>query len=104
MIRVAVSILNHNSAQNTIACVQSLLVAEKAACGSCHLEIFIADNASGDEDQQQLRRPLEQLASVHFQINNENLGFSAGHNRSGLCYEQRYLCICIDGQRVFSGF
>lgn len=82
MTRVAVSILNYQSAQSTIACVQSLLIAEKATNGTCQLEVFVADNASGNEEQQQLRQFLEGLPNAHFQANNENLGFSAGHNRN----------------------
>ena len=82
MTRVAVSILNHNGAQDTIACIQSLLLAGETVGGTCQLEIFIADNASDSEDQHQLRRFLEGVPNTHFQENAENLGFSAGHNRN----------------------
>lgn len=78
--RVAVSILNHQSANSTIACVQSLLTAGLAVGDRLELEIFVADNASGTAEQQELQRSLEGLSNVHFRINNENLGFSAGHN------------------------
>ena len=80
MIRVAVSVLNYNSAQSTIACIQSLLVAEKATAGNCELEIYLSDNASGEEDQHQLSTSMGELATVHFWVNKENLGFSVGHN------------------------
>lgn len=82
MTRVAVSILNFNSAQSTIACVDSLLVAEKAAGDRCQLEIFIADNASALEDQQELQQSLREKVAVHLKVNDENLGFSAGHNQN----------------------
>jgi GT2 family glycosyltransferase len=79
-VTVTVSILNHNSAQSTIACVKSLLIAGKAVGNDYRLEVFIADNASGCDEQHQLRQFLDEFPNVHFQINDENLGFSAGHN------------------------
>jgi len=80
--RLAVSILNYNSAQSTIACIQSLLVAAKSASETCHLEIFISDNGSKAEDQRQLQQAMEEIPTVHLRINDKNLGFSAGHNRN----------------------
>jgi len=82
MTKVAVSMLNYKSAQSTIECIESLLVAGQAANGKCDLEIFLSDNASGEEDQRQLEVFLGELATVHFHINEENLGFSAGHNQN----------------------
>ena len=82
MSRVAVSILSHNSAQSTIACVQSLLAAEEAGGNRYQLDIFISDNASDAEDQQKLQLSLYESAKLHLQLNSENLGFSAGHNRN----------------------
>ena len=82
MNRIAVSVLNYNSARSTIECIESLLLAEKGTSGKCQLEIYISDNASGEEDQRQLQVFLEKIATLQFQINVENLGFSAGHNRN----------------------
>jgi len=80
--RVAVSVLNFKSAPSTIACVRSLLIAAQTASKTCRLEIFVADNASGSEEQQQLQLFLNEFENTHFQVNTENLGFSAGHNRN----------------------
>jgi GT2 family glycosyltransferase len=82
MIQVAVSILNHNSADISIACIQSLLIAVMAASSTCELEIYISDNASEAEDQRLLQQSLQEIATVHLVLNDENLGFSAGHNRN----------------------
>jgi GT2 family glycosyltransferase len=82
VIRVAVSVLNHNGAESTIACVQSLLAAEQAAAETCELVVHVADNASGETEQHQLRRSLGDVSNVHFHVNDRNLGFSAGHNRN----------------------
>lgn len=82
MVRVAVSILNYNSAQSTVACVQSLLEAGKKQGGEHLLEIFVADNASDELDRRHLQKSLEQLPNVRLQINLENMGFAAGQNRN----------------------
>ena len=78
--RIAVSILNYNSAPSTIACVQSLMNAEEAAKGSYRLDLYVSDNASSDEDQQQLQHAISLAPNVHFKNNSKNLGFAAGHN------------------------
>mgnify|MGYP000445195216 CR=1 FL=1 len=57
-----------------------LLVAAKAVSGSCELEIYLSDNASDTEDQQQLLAFMGEMDALHFHVNDENLGFSAGHN------------------------
>lgn len=80
--RVAVSLLNYHGAQNTIACVQSLMRAAANASSCCRLEIFIFDNGSGAAQTQWLTRSLEKLDGVHLQCSPGNLGFSAGHNRN----------------------
>jgi GT2 family glycosyltransferase len=82
MTRVAVSILNHNSATSTIACVRSVLAAAKVAGNDCRLDVFVADNASGNQEGLQLQRSLDGVANTHLHINSKNLGFAAGHNRN----------------------
>ena len=80
MTRVAVSILNYNSAQSTIACVQSLLDACHQTNGSYFLDIFVADNDSISDERLRLQQLLEELPNTHFRKTPENLGFAAGHN------------------------
>jgi len=82
MIRVAVSILNHNSSQSTVACVQSLLNAEQEKGGAYLIEVFVADNASGKRDQHTLQQALAELPNVYVQMNPDNMGFAAGHNHN----------------------
>ena len=82
MVRIAVSILNHNSAQSTVACVQSLLNAAQEQSGACLLEIFVADNASAERDRHTLQQSLTELPNVYVQMNSGNMGFAAGHNRN----------------------
>ena len=80
MKRVAVSILNYNSTQSTIACVRSLLNARHETGGSNLSEVFIADNDSSADEWHQLQKSLAGLPDVHLQLNAVNQGFSAGHN------------------------
>jgi len=80
MIQVAVSLLNYNSSQNTIACVESLLNAGHEAKESYLLNIFVTDNDSLADEQAELEQSLAKLPAVHLQVNTENRGFSAGHN------------------------
>ena len=82
MIHLAVSILNHNSAKSTVACVNSLRVANEPVESACQLEIFVSDNASNPDDRSQLREALSDYDVVSLQFNDENLGFSTGHNRN----------------------
>lgn len=76
---VAVSILNHNSAQSTVACIQSLLVADQVGYV---LEVIVADNASEEGDRRYLQQSIVDQRNVKLRINSENLGFAAGHNRN----------------------
>jgi GT2 family glycosyltransferase len=82
VIHVAVSILNYNSSESTIACVQSLLAASRETGDSYDLDIFVADNDSAIDDQRQLQLSLAELAEVHLQVNSTNRGFAAGHNNN----------------------
>ena len=82
MIRVAVSILNHNSAESTIACVQSLLRPDHMESLGCHLDIVVADNDSGENERLQLQQSLAEIPNVQLQMNSRNLGFAAGHNHN----------------------
>jgi GT2 family glycosyltransferase len=82
MTLIAVSILNFKSFGHTIACVESVLGASRAAGELCTVEIFVADNSSIDDEHGQLQLAFSNLTNVHLQINAVNLGFSAGHNRN----------------------
>jgi len=82
VIRVAISILNFKNAEATIDCAQSLLCASEAVRPACLVEVFVADNGSGDDEQHQLQQAIPAMVNVHLQLNAENLGFSAGHNRN----------------------
>jgi GT2 family glycosyltransferase len=70
--RVAVVVLNHNGADDTIACLRSLSDLD-AAPG----RIQIVDNASTDDSVDRIRTALPE---IDLSINATNLGFGAGLN------------------------
>lgn len=82
MTLVAVSVLNYKGAAATIACVKSLLGAGEVASAACPVQVFVADNGSGGDEQHQLQQAFSGMGNVHLRLNAENLGFSAGHNRN----------------------
>ena len=78
--RVAVSILNYNSAEETTACVQSLLDAYHDYNEVYVLDLFVTDNHSTADDQSKLKQSLAEMPRVNLRLNPENKGFAAGHN------------------------
>jgi hypothetical protein len=54
MLTITVSILNYEASRATIACVQSLLVAEIDDGDKYQLQIHVADNASNSENKMQV--------------------------------------------------
>lgn len=78
--RVAVSILNYNSADETLACVQSLLDAHDETDELTILSVFVTDNHSMVDDQSKLKQSLAEISCVNLRLNPENKGFAAGHN------------------------
>jgi GT2 family glycosyltransferase len=80
--RIAVSILNFNSAAATVACVRSLLRTLPGNESEYSLEIFVADNGSVPPDRALLQETLANMDGVRLARHSENLGFAAGHNRN----------------------
>jgi len=81
MIRIAVSILNFNSAESTTACVRSV-VSSPCIDGDREVSVFVTDNGSDARDSSHLEELLATLEEVHIRIHPVNLGFAAGHNRN----------------------
>lgn len=82
MTLVAISILGFNRVNRTIDCVQSLLSAEKAADGQYQIQIQLTDNGSDPDEYSRLQEGFGNHTNIHLQRNNENIGFSAGHNQN----------------------
>jgi len=70
--QVAAVVLNHNGADDTIACVESL-----RALNTPPGTIALIDNASADDSASRLRTALPEVSLT---VNSSNLGFGAGQN------------------------
>jgi GT2 family glycosyltransferase len=77
--KILISILNWNSAIDTIRCVQSVL--ELIPVDAYDVKIFVIDNASELNDYRVLKEGVENLG-VSIYRNTINLGFAGGHNIS----------------------
>jgi GT2 family glycosyltransferase len=73
MVRIATITLNWNNAEETLACVNSLLLA-----GAQAEHLFVVENGSSDDSLQVLRENLPNLISLI--ANPTNQGFAAGNN------------------------
>src|SRR5262245_60529224 len=70
--KVTVVILNYKRAEDTIACVRSVL-----ASGYPDFGILLVDNASGDGSAERLAEAFPELPLVRHA---ENLGYAGGNN------------------------
>lgn len=77
--KILVSILNWNSAADTIRCVESVL--KLNPIDEYDVEISVIDNASEADDYDILRKAAEELR-IPICRNVTNLGFAGGHNIS----------------------
>ena len=88
MVKMHVVILNWNGAEDTIECLDSLLVQSNVS-----LECIVVDNCSSDDS---VRRIRERFPLVHMIENKENLGFPAGMNvgiRFALSHGAKYVLL-----------
>jgi GT2 family glycosyltransferase len=72
----AVVILNYNTFEDTVVCVDS--IKKYTACSS--YKVYVVDNASPDKSGQLLTSKYAQDDKVQVLISEKNLGFSGGNN------------------------
>ena len=75
--RVVISILNWNSAQDTLNCIRSVLASSLDSKDKMH--IYVLDNGSDMEDYGILKDGIDH-SRVEMIRMEENIGFAAGHN------------------------
>lgn len=76
-VRVLISILNWNHAENTQACLRSLQQAGYLA--RTDIQVVVTDNGSAAEDTERAALAAAECG-VQFRRNAQNLGFAGGHN------------------------
>lgn len=73
--RIGAVVLNYNSAEDTISCIQSLLLQE-----GIKLHVVVVDNASADDSLRKIEAAFQDVSSVTVLPMKENVGFSRGNN------------------------
>lgn len=90
---ISAVIINYNSAEFTLPCVDSLLTQEFAGESSVadgQVEVIVVDNASGAEDRATLDRLPEQVVRID---SDRNLGYGGAANRGFDVARGRYLLL-----------
>lgn len=73
--KTAIILLNFNSYQDTLECVESILNSNES-----NYQIYIIDNASQDDSFSRLKNDFQEDKRISFLFSKENLGFSGGCN------------------------
>jgi len=103
MTNLSIIILNYNTKDLTLACVQSLFSYYKKQIEDGEFEIIIVDNASADESVSMIQKQ-PWFSQVKLVQNKENVGFSKGCNRgSSHAKGNRLLFLNSDTQMLDNG-
>lgn len=84
---LSIVILNYNSKDFTLGCIDSIKKYYKDSLADKKYEIFVVDNASIDGS----RQVFENIKDVAFIYNSKNLGFSKGNNTAIRKTKGRYV-------------
>ncbi len=98
--RVGVIVLNHNSSNETLACLESLRAADG---GERHT--WVVDNASSDDSSRVIPRSL--LSGESWLETGANLGYAGGNNagiREAMAWGAEYLLLLNPDVRVSQDF
>ncbi|OGH06242.1 MAG: hypothetical protein A2171_02960 [Candidatus Levybacteria bacterium RBG_13_35_9] len=87
MTDLSIVILNFNSKEFALRCVNSIKKHYKEKLADNTYEIFVVDNASSDGSKQ----VFEKISDIIFIYNNKNLGFSKGNNTAVNKTKGRYV-------------
>ena len=87
MTDLSIVILNYNSKNFTLDCIDSIKKYYKNKIADKKYEIFVVDNASTDGS----RQVFEKIKDITFIYNSNNLGFSKGNNTAVHKTEGRYV-------------
>lgn len=72
--RIALVVLNYNSAEDTIKCVERLVSFNKG------YQIIVVDNCSTDNSAEKIKSNLEKIKNVDIIYSETNKGYSVGNN------------------------
>lgn len=74
--KVAVSIINYNSSEHTLACLRSIV---EHTARELSYQIVVIDNASSEEDLERLEAGFPRAEHISLYRSGINLGFAGGH-------------------------
>lgn len=99
MFEIAVIMINYNSGQLTLNCVESII---KNTSQNINLQIIVVDNASQYEDYANMKQGLEKLAFDNMQIirSRLNTGFGGG-NMMGVHYANAKYLAFVNNDTLF---
>ena len=99
MFDVAVLLINYNSSQHSINCINSII--EKTS-KSIHYQIIITDNCSENEDYQKLKVFCDQINFPNLELHRStiNTGFGGG-NMHGIQYAKAQFLAFVNNDTLF---
>lgn len=88
---LSIIILNYNTKDLTIACLNSINDQYKQELDKGQFEIILVDNASDDGSVTKISKSKSQISSLNIIESNENIGFSRGCNLGAASARGEYL-------------
>lgn len=80
MINLSIIILNYNTKDLTIQCLESLAKQYSEQLKSGEFEVIVVDNSSTDDSVSSIKKKVLSIKNVKLIENKENVGFSKGNN------------------------
>src|SRR3989339_2146237 len=89
--KLSILILNYNTKDLTISCLDSIILLYKEKLETGEFEILIGDNSSTDGSKEAFNKKIKGFKNVFMIENKENLGFAKGQNALAKKAKGKYL-------------
>jgi len=100
MIKLSVIILNYNTKDLLLKCVQSVTRQYKKEINNKDFELIVVDNASSDGSVEEIKKFNKMIKNLVLLENKENYGFSKGNNIGALRAKGEYILFLNSDTRV----
>lgn len=80
MVNLSIIVLNYNTKELTLACIESLIDQYKRELENDEIEVILVDNASKDNSVTSIKKKILGINNISIIENEENLGFAKGCN------------------------
>lgn len=88
--KVSIVVLHYLTSNDTIECIDSLLLLKQSLNTNDQLDVVIVDNKSPNNSVKILQDKYNNISNIHFILLDENLGFAKGNNK-GYMYAKENL-------------